>query len=444
MARPAHTFSLSGLVSRHVNPRRLGAAQILAGTAAGQVVAFAAAPVLSRLYSPSDFGVFTVISAVTLVLATVFALRLDFAVPLPENPRDAYSIAALAFYAITALTTVSFAMVFVFGRSIAVALGQPWLMPWLLLTPLLAATMAAFMVLNQFAIRQGRFGAIGHRNALQSAIAVVSQVVIGWAGGRPGGLILGLGLGQAAGAASLLRGTGLRSPAAREGRERERLAATLRRYRRFPLILAPSGLLNTIGLQIPVFLMAYWYGSQVAGWLGLTQRVLFVPVMLLGTTVGQVYLAELAKAARGSLLHAAALFTTTSRRLAILGLTVSLPTLLLGPWAFALFFGSQWRPSGQYAQALSVSLAASLIASTVSQTLTVFEEQLMQAAWDATRLLATAGSVALCALTGQSALTAVWAFSITSAVTYAASWWLSKRAIQHALSRICESDSRVD
>lgn len=441
MIRRNHTVSLPGVISRHLNPRRLGAVQIFSGTAAGQAIAFAAAPILTRVYSPSDFGIFTVISAVALTLGTVSALRLDLAVPLPEDPQDAYSIATLAFCAITALTAVSFAILFVFGGSIAVTLGQPQLMPWLLLAPFLAAAMAAFMVLNQFAIRQGRFGDIGRRNVLQSSIAVVSQVLIGSAGGRAGGLILGLGLGQAAGAASLLGGTGLRSPAAREGRKRERLVATLRRYRRFPLILAPSGLLNTLGLQVPVVLMAYWYGGQVAGWLGLTQRVLFVPVMLLGTTVAQVYLAELAKAARGSVLQAAVLFNTTSLRLTIVGLTASVPPMLLGPWAFAFIFGTQWLPSGQYAQALSVSLAAQLVATPLSQTLTVFEKQVTQAAWDTTRLLATAGSVALCALTGQSALTAVWAFSISSAVTYAVSWWLSKRAIQEAVAQKGAPDS---
>ena len=46
-----------------MTPNRKGALAILAGTAGGQVLALAAAPVLTRLYSPSDFGVFTVLSA---------------------------------------------------------------------------------------------------------------------------------------------------------------------------------------------------------------------------------------------------------------------------------------------------------------------------------------------------------------------------------------------
>lgn len=443
MIHRAPKARLPKLIARHLNPRRLGAVQILAGTAAGQALAFVAAPILSRLYSPSDFGVFTVISAIVLAFATVFALRLDFAVPLPKDPREAYSIAALAFYAITALTVVSFGALLAFGGSIARALGQPQLMPWLLVAPPCAAAMAGFMVLNQFAIRQDRFRDIGRRNILQSTVTVVSQVVIGSAGGRPGGLILGLGLGQAAGAASLVRGSGFDSAAAREGRQKQRLAAALRKYRRFPIILAPSGLLNTLGLQLPVVLIAYWYGSQVAGWLGLTQRVLSLPVMLLGTAVAQVYLSELAKAAHGSLLHAAAMFTTTSRRLAIVGLVAAVPLLILGPRVFAFVFGSQWLPTGQYAQALSLTLVAQLVASPLSQTLIVFGEQVTQAAWDATRLLATTGAVGLCALTGQSALTAVWAFSATSAVTFAASWWLSRRAIQKARSRDVLSDPRA-
>jgi len=118
---------------------------------------------------------------------------------------------------------------------------------------------------------------------------VATQVGAGLTDLKTGGLILGLGVGQATSAVSLVKGSALLSDQARDGREWRRLRQLARRYRRFPLVLAPSGVLNVMGLQLPVVLIAYWYGSSVAGWMGLTQRVLSLPVMLVGTAIAQVF-----------------------------------------------------------------------------------------------------------------------------------------------------------
>lgn len=96
MSRRANTVSLSRLITSHLIPRRLGVRHLLSGTAAGLGPAFASAPVMPRLYLPSGFGVFNVISAVTLALTTLFAPRLNLAAPLPGDPREAKSTATLA------------------------------------------------------------------------------------------------------------------------------------------------------------------------------------------------------------------------------------------------------------------------------------------------------------------------------------------------------------
>ena len=106
---------------------------------------------------------------------------------------------------------------------------------------------------------------------------------------------------------------------------------------------------------------------------------------------------------------------------------------MCAPWAFSLVFGSQWHTSGLVAQALAISLAAQLVASTLSQTLIVFEKVGIQFTWDVVRLTSTSGGVIGCHLAGGSFIEAVWTYSLISAANYLWSWDLSRRTIRNAV-----------
>lgn len=418
-----------GRMVRRLSPGRKGTLAILGGTASGQLLALLAAPLLTRLYEPSSFGLFTVLASIVAIVGTVAALRFELAVPLPKEERDAHGLAALGLVSTAATFLVTSAIVAIAGSRLAGAFGEPQLMPWLWLVPVTAALMGAYLLLNQLAIRHHRYGAIGRRNILQSAALVATQVALGFTDLKAGGLILGLTVGHGTSTTSLIAGSGLLSPEARDGRRRGSLRRLAKRYRRFPLVLAPSGLLNVLGLQLPVVLIAYWYGSEVAGWMGLSQRVLSLPVTLIGTAIAQVYLGELARAAHNDLARARRLFYLVSKRLVLIAIAIGVAVVALGPPIFELVFGSQWVTSGTYAQALAFGLTAQLVAVPVSQTLIVFERQGLQLAWDSSRLVLLVGVLSACHLLGASATTALWAFGVGSGCAYVGSWFLSRHII---------------
>ncbi|MEU4477456.1 oligosaccharide flippase family protein [Micromonospora sp. NPDC023966] len=408
---------------------RRGVLSIASGTVGGQLLLLAAAPALARLYSPADFGVFTVIATLVATLGTVAAFRFDLAVPLPEQERGAHALVALGLNCALLTATLGTAVVAVAGDPVADAFGQPALRTWLWLVPWASAAMGCLLVLNQLAIRHRRYASIGRRNFLQSVSMLVTQLLAGAAGVRAGGLALGLALGQAAGALMLAPGARLGGAEARAARSPRELWRTALRYRRFPLVLAPSGLLNVLGLQLPVLLIAFWYGSTAAGLLGLTQRVLAAPAALLGTAVAQVYLGELARAARETPERTPRIFLNASRQLVLIAFPAAALVVLAAPMLFRLVFSDEWAGSGAFAQALAIGTAAHLVASPLSQTLVVFGRQGLQLTWDVARIVVVSGTVGITWLAGGSALTAVWGFGIATAVAYAACWLLSLRTV---------------
>lgn len=408
---------------------RRGVVAIVGGTAGGQLVALSASPVLTRLYTPEDFGVFTVLSSMALTFGAVAALRFDLAVPLPDREKDALSLAYLGLMAACFSGLVGTLVVTVADEAIVAIFEQPKLGPWLWLVPLTASVVGGYLVLNQLAIRHRRYGAIGRRSLVQSLTMVTAQIAFGAAGLRSGGLFVGLGVGQLTGAVSLLRGSGLTGAVAKLARERGQIRYNASRYRRFPLLLAPAGLINVLGMQLPVLFIASWYGSEVAGWLGLTQRILLLPVTLIGMAIGQVYLAELSRAVRDDPERARMLFVRASRTLATVAALVVIVICAGGPPVFSWVFGSQWRTSGVYAQALSLGFAAQFLASPLSRTLIVFERQVTQLLWDVARLVVVSGTVVTSAWLGASPLATMWAFSVSSTLAYLSSWIISWNTI---------------
>jgi O-antigen/teichoic acid export membrane protein len=408
-----------------------GVAVIAGGAAMGQLITFLAAPVLSRIYSPADFGLFSVISSAVLVLGTASAMRLELAIPLASDDSEAYAIAHLGILSSSVGLVLGVCVIGWLGSDIAHALNEQSLWPWLLMVPPMSALSSTYMVLTQLAIRNHEYRSIGRRNVLYSMATISSQLALG--AGRvatSGGLVIGLAIGQLTGVVSMAVGSGLSSEPARSGRSVARWLKSLRRYKRFPLIAAPAGIINAAGVYAPAIVTVVAYGATFGGLFGLAQRLMLLPVGLLGTAIGQVYIAELSNAVRtGAKRRIPLLFYGVSKRLLLLGSACALPILLLGPWLFAHLFGPEWRESGQCARALALVLVAQMTAAPVSQTLMIFERQSLQLAWDATRLLLVGGSIVTCSLLHLSGVSAVWIYSGAAAIMYAFSWLMTRSTI---------------
>lgn len=400
---------------------------IVSGSVGGQIVVLAFSPLLTRQYGPSGLGLFTVFVSLVTLFSVLASARLELAVPLPESDRDGFLLTGIA------LTCCGMTCL---GGTLVAAAVAVWLLPadqsafagFILFVPLAGALVAAFQALNQLAIRQQEFGRIGRRNLLQAGVTSSAQVSLGAIGIQPLGLLIGYCLGQAAGVVSLLRGSGLRAPHLRSAAVRTRLRALLIRYRRFPLVSAPSGLINVAGVVLPPVLVGAFYGVSDAGQFGLAQRTLALPIFVIGTAIGQVYLGSLSRARREGTRSVDALFSRSTRRLLLVAACCAVPVAALGPWMYALVFGPEWRLSGEFARALALCLGFQMVASPLSQTLIVLERQVHMLIWDISRLMFTSFAIVGASWAGRPVLEAVWGFSIVSAALYVALWWMCRRA----------------
>ena len=158
----------------------LGNVLILAGgTGVAQLLVVLVTPILTRIYSPGDFGVLTVFISVLGLLIVVSALRYEIAIPLPASASAAINLTALSGVILLGMTAILGVLVFAFGADLTELLSVPQLTPYLWLIPLGMFTGGAFQVLSYWHIRERQFKHLTQAKVGQSVSMASGQLLMG-------------------------------------------------------------------------------------------------------------------------------------------------------------------------------------------------------------------------------------------------------------------------
>lgn len=250
------------------------------GTLAGRLIALAALPLSTRLYAPEDFVLLAVFLALVNTLAVVACLRLEIAIPIVETDAEAADLLALALLVTAGLAIVIGVPALLIPDRVAQWLGNPAIAPFLWLVPLGVAMAGSYSALQYWTTRARRFGDIARTRVGQALAGVTAMLALGWLGFAPFGLLLGNVLNIGAGGISLAVRALRHAPAANGGIRFRDLGKTLHRNRRYPLLSTPEALLNIVGVQAPVLLIAAYAGTE-AGYLFLAMQVMAAPMALM-------------------------------------------------------------------------------------------------------------------------------------------------------------------
>jgi O-antigen/teichoic acid export membrane protein len=407
------------------------------GAAVGQAIVVVSSPVLTRLYTPEEFGSFGVFQTLVNILGAVACLRYELAVPVSPTERASAEVLGVASLIAVGLGLLTLLVVALWGDTIAGWLDVPGVGPLLWLVAPSLTALGLYQALNGWAIRRGTFGLIATSRLTQPLGQVLPQLALGPLGIGPMGLALGIAIGWVAGASTFLcRLPRIDWEILRQIRPSGMLAAA-RRHRRFPTYSTLAALLNTSTRLLPSLLLAMLYGPAVAGWFHLAQRVIGLPVQFISVAVSQVYLSEAPKLAHGGGEGGPALyrlFIRTTGRLLVLGLIGIGILAIPGPWLFGLVFGPQWVEAGEIVRLLLPLLLARFVVFPISQTLNMFDRQDLHLIWDSCNGVILAVSFILGWQLRLGPSTTVLLYSLGMSFSYLAHFLIAQRVILRHLT----------
>ncbi len=179
-------------------------AVLAGGVAFGQSLAILVSPLLTRLYSPADFGVLAGYASVVGILSVTASFRYEIAVPLAEDETGALNILTLSILLVGVSALLWGAIVALgLGESILDHAGASSLKPYLSLVPIGVFLIGIYQALNYWAIREASFRLIAKTRIVQAVGSASLQSGLGAITSGPGGLLAGSVFGQAAGGSSL-------------------------------------------------------------------------------------------------------------------------------------------------------------------------------------------------------------------------------------------------
>lgn len=399
---------IRALVPRGRFARRL--AMLSSSFAAGQVLIVASMPILTRLNSPEDFGAYAVFTSLVGILGNVVCLRFEYGVPVGRNEKESARLMQLSILCCVGFSALTVPAVYLGGGWLARVSDIPELAQLLWLLPLSVIGLGSSQALSFWSVLRGTFRLNALSRVGQSLAQALFQVGFGLAGIGATGLILGYGLAYFV---RLVHFGVLLSPHDRAllTRAPRGLWRTARRNWQYPAYSAPAALMEASSQLLPPLILAVLFGPAVAGWYGLGQRLLGLPVRLLAQAASQVYMAEATARRETGVLRL--MLKATAAFLGI-GLAFMLPLLLFGPQLFAVLFGEDWRFAGEITRVLVPQYLARFVVTPVAQTLTIYGRQsrhLLSSGLDACSSLVI---VLIAAWAGLSPLPTVLALSIGS------------------------------
>lgn len=342
---------------------------LVGGTALSQFIAICSLPILTRLYSPTEYSALGVYIAIVSILSSVVCLRLDIAIPVADNEKDAISLLKLALYSSLLLSIVIFIMLYGFYPYLLEILSVSELGYIVWFIPIGVFLTGAYSSVQYWSVRKKKFSDISYSRISQTLSNNGVSLVFGFFSGDKIGLVLGQLMSFGGGILKLAH-TALKDISSTSG---TRLKDTLWKYRNYPKFSTFEALANVSAIQLPILVIGMYYVGDEVGYMIMAMKILSIPMGLIGSSLSQVYIANAADKLSENKLYEYTI--SILKKIIKLSFPPFFLLLLLSPYIFGYVLGDKWAGMGIYVMAMIPWFFMQIVSSPVSMSLHLLKKQ---------------------------------------------------------------------
>tara|TARA_R110000850_G_scaffold96655_4_gene201876 strand:- start:12093 stop:13367 length:1275 start_codon:yes stop_codon:yes gene_type:complete len=366
-------------------------ATLMSGTALAQLIPLAVIPVLTRIYTPQEFGAFALYVAVVSVFSIIVTGRYELAIMVPESDDEALLILVLAVLLSFILSLLLF-LVVVVGLLVARTLGHPGVgIAWLYIVPLSTFAIGCYQSLNYWSNRQSFYKGMAASRVIQSGSAGFAQLTMGFLKLGVVGLVVGQLVGQCVAATYLARKLILSENKHLKNVDFRQVRYVGTKYINFPKYLTFSHCVNRGSTHAPVVLLNSFFTTALAGLYMLTDKVLMAPIGLVATAVGDVFRQE-ASVVYAKENQCKRVYIKTFFRLVLISIIPFTVFFFVAEELFSFVFGHEWAGSGAVAKILTPMFFFRFVAGPLTFMFMISEAQRIDLIWQLCLMLLVVAS----------------------------------------------------
>ena len=326
---------------------------LMVGSVLSQAIPLLVSPILTRIYTPGEFGIFASYMAFISIGSTFVTGRYQSAIILPKSDEIARYLAATSFF-LALFSSVLLLVGFMFFSNIK---------NYFYFIPFGIFLFAFYDILIQWLNRKEQYKQMTINRAIQAISISSTQVLIGVIKKISLGLVISDIVGRVVSIIIIFKKTTKEMIITRPSFNK--FIAIAKKYKKFPKYLMPSSLLNNFSYQLPYIMIPIIFSPTVGGFYFLVFRAIMSPISLISNSITEIFKNKATQEIRKN-----NSCKNTYKKLFLFLLIVGIvPTILLLFFAqniFVFVFGSEWKEAGLYAQIFSPVFLLNLISSPLS------------------------------------------------------------------------------
>jgi O-antigen/teichoic acid export membrane protein len=350
---------------------------LVGGSACAQIFTIITSPLITRLYSPEDFGVLAVFSSIYMMLLTIITLKFDAAIPLETDKIKAKRLLIVSFYAVIIFSFIIALLLVILVKCCHLFNSSYIKYFWVL--PLGLIGSGLYTIFSSWFLRSKEYYILTKTRVWQSFSSVLVQIVLGVTNIGAWGLLISSLVAQTNGIGVLIK-------KARKDFAIEdfiigfkNIFIILKEYYRYPLFIVWTSLMNVAGQQAPPLILSTYLSTGVTGLYSLGMRVVQSPITLISSSVSSVFISRAKDENQKGTLEKFSI--KILKNMIIISVIPFSIFFVFGPELFSLVFGLKWKTAGIYVQLMTPWLFALFSASPLTSIVLVKGQQYKEFIW---------------------------------------------------------------
>ena len=346
-------------------------ATLALGTIVSQSIVICVSPVLTRIYSVEDFGILSLFTSIGVFLAVLTTGRYELAVVLPNRDSKAREIVQL-------IITLGLLVSLIYGLLILGLTSSGSLFSHIkllqnkvvFLLPIYTFLTSVYTAIGYWFQRKKMYKRISIASTIQAIATAIFSMLFGWLNFQQFGLIFSLILAILVSTIYLFKSE-IKYFLSFSLHDMMQMA---KRYVSFPKFMLVSDLSLSLTQQFIPVIFATLFSTLVVGYYAMANRILRLPIIVMVGAISNVFRNEAIEEImiKGNCKE---LYISTVKKLSYIGIPVFLLIFFIGPFAFQIVFGPEWKTAGVFSRVLCILLFTEFIAVPLNSLFYIREKQ---------------------------------------------------------------------
>ena len=345
--------------------------KISTSTIISALVVAIALPIITKLFSASILGKYQLLISIITIFGVISCFKYEMAIVLPEKDNIASNVLILCLLALSSFCLILLLIFYLTNGVLLKALNAENLIDTFWLIPIGVFFFGLFEIIKYSLLRKKLFNLFSKAKVYQVLSTQSLMIIFGLMNPSFISLFLAFISGHFISTAVFLKKSLMKIKPTKN----IQIFTVAKKFKKFPFFNTPMVFANTLSNELPVFFLATYFSSETLGYFLLANRLIVIPMNLIGTSINKVYFQKASETFNRNKKNLFALYVNTTKKLILLGMPPLFVFYFSSDFIVDLIFGDKWVVTGQMMKIIAITAFFKFITSPIGTSFTIINKQ---------------------------------------------------------------------